>query len=791
MKTFCLLVSFFSSVLFLSAQDQEILIDINRKLANYFERYPDEKVFIMTDKVRYKPGETVWFRTFVTDINLQRTSKGNSELIAKLYDEKGKSEIQQIFKLNNGSARCDITLPKELTKGNYFLCVYTSTALKPEDISITLIRIDPDYNDQWIIESRLKDSIPVPGQINAFDAVVRDLSGKIQKNSTIRYQLINGTEIIEKGKIKTNDKGQLTIPFTLPARTNGGPFFIALSANRDESKSEFFLPSSLDSIKVRFYPEGGTLIPGISSKVGFTAFNKWGLPVNVEGEIRNQDGENIAHVRTFDKGLGMFALFNAGNQQFKFVITGKTGQNQSFNLPDPDPNGLLLSVVKNDPEFIYVNLVFADKQKHSIALTMTQGRNLSWAADLDINQGGRIKIPLDSIPHGINLLSAFSSKGDLLAERIIYIDKKQELKIEILPGKSSLTAGESMNVKVRLTDEKNQPVSGNISIAVADQYRMDATKPRIDESLLIDSGLENPFSLISGALKGKITQSILLDVYLIANRLTNFNWSGITKPTSLITQDVKRAPKDNREGKKDTPLSEYIEKFALKYRFLSTERLTDAVYFANNPGLFTKTPKVFKQNTVALDNQRKMFQSSSSILDVIKTIKPFKIQNNQIVFVGSENSINYQGGALIVLDGQMLGTDVSQLTGINPSEVDHVNVSTKPMDIQRYTGLNSVGIIEIFQKKATMTEVTPVSESAEKYEQGFRVPGIFPATPAAAIRDTRTTLLWIPEQKVDETGLFEFSVTAGSVISDFVVEVQGISENGRAGSGRAVFRVAK
>ena len=790
MRTFCLLVCFFSSGLFLSAQDQGTVRNINRQLANYFERYPDEKVFIMTDKVLYKPGETVWFRTFVTDINLQCSSKGNSELIAKLYDEKGKPEIQQIFKLNNGSARCDVTLPKELTKGNYFLCVYTSTALKPEDMSITLIRIDPDYNDQWIIESRLIDSIPVPGQLNGFEAAVRDLSGEIQKKSTIRYQLINGTEIIQKGKIKTNDKGQLTIPFTLPARTNGGPFFITLCANRDESKSEYFLPSSLDSIKVRFYPEGGTLIPGILSKIGFTAFNKWGIPVEVEGDIHNQESQSITQVRTFAPGLGMFTVNNPGNQKFKLVLSGKTGQNQSFKLPDPNPEGLLLSIVKNDTQFVSANLVFADKQKHSIALTMTQGSNLSWAADLDINQNGRIKIPVDSIPHGINLLSVFSKGGELLAERIVFIDKKQELKVEILPGKSSLTTGESMNVKVRLTDEKNQPVSGNISIAVADHYRMDAIKPQIDETLLINSGLENPFSLISGALKGRITQSILMDVYLIANRMKSFNWAGILDSNPVVSQEVKNTPKDDPDNK-DTRLSEYLSGYAQKYRFLNYNSIRKAVYFTNNERLFPKAPKVSYQNTVALDNQRRMFQSSSSILDVIKTIKPYKIQNNQIVFVGSENSFNYQGGALIVLDGQMLGTDVSQLSVINPSDVDHINVSTNPMDIQRYTGLNSVGIIEIFQKKATMTETTEVGESTEKYEQGFRIPGIFPVAPASAIRDTRTTLLWIPEQKVDATGLFEFSVTAGSVISDFVVEVQGISDHGRAGSGRAVFRVVK
>jgi hypothetical protein len=177
-------------------------------------------------------------------------------------------------------------------------------------------------------------------------------------------------------------------------------------------------------------------------------------------------------------------------------------------------------------------------------------------------------------------------------------------------------------------------------------------------------------------------------------------------------------------------------------------------------------------------------------LDVIKTLKPYKIVNNQIVFIGSENSFNYQGGALIVLDGQQLGTDVSALSSISPMEVDHINVSTNAMDIQRYTGLNSVGIIEIFQKKAAKLPETAVQQGG-KNENGYRIPGLFPAPPSNLKRDSRTTLNWISIQPVDKSGQFEFSVTAGKVITDFEVVVQGISENGRIGVGKADFKVVK
>jgi hypothetical protein len=178
-------------------------------------------------------------------------------------------------------------------------------------------------------------------------------------------------------------------------------------------------------------------------------------------------------------------------------------------------------------------------------------------------------------------------------------------------------------------------------------------------------------------------------------------------------------------------------------------------------------------------------------MDVIKTIKPYKIVNNQIVFFGSENSLNYQGGALIVLDGQQMGTDIGAVQNLSPSDIDHINVSTNPMDIQKYTGLNSVGVIEIFQKKAKATEADAPKETNEKFDGEFRVPNVFPTEPANPKRNTRTTLLWIPDQKVDQSGQFEFNVTSGKVISDFVIEVQGTSTDGRMGTGKASFSVTK
>jgi len=134
-----------------------------------------------------------------------------------------------------------------------------------------------------------------------------------------------------------------------------------VSDTKDKLKHEVFLPSNLDSVMIRFFPEGESFIAGIGAKIGFTAFNKWGLPVDVEGTILDQDGKFVTSFKTLTKGIGLFSLMSDGKQKYKFKISGKTGQNQSFDIPAPKPDGLALSIVKNDAEFIPINLAFADK----------------------------------------------------------------------------------------------------------------------------------------------------------------------------------------------------------------------------------------------------------------------------------------------------------------------------------------------------------------------------------------------------------------------------------------------
>jgi len=859
MKTLSLLIFMVLSGFALLAQEQSPIPKISGQITDYFSLYPGDKVFITTDKSDYKPGETIWFRAFVTDRNNSPVPEENSELFVKLYDKNGQPVFEEAYRMKLGSVNGDFKIPENLQKGNYFLVAYNSVNISTDELSITRLKIDPAYSNQWIVETVLRDSISISGQKNEILLHLRSVSGDALKNTSLRFQFMNGEEIIEKGKLKTDEFGKTKIPVSIPAKTNGEPFICEVSDIRNEWKHEVFLPTNIDPIIIKFYPEGGNLNNGIVSKIGFTAFNKWGIPCDVEGSVVNQEGKPVAPIKTFTKGLGLFSVTKTGNQKYALVLSGKTGLNQSFALPESNPSGLILSVTKTDSAFISTNLNFADQQKHQISITATHGNSLHWASDVEIDKIGRIKIPVENLPQGINLISVFSKDAQLLAERIVFVDKNQRMKITIQPEKKILQPNETMKVKLMLTDENNQPISGNISISVSDKYRIESDRPQIEKYLLIGSELATPFSLISETFEKKINNSALLDVFLISSRLKGFDWAKIRQPKAenapdqisgnkrisgfvtdkngikihkakvslvnnktmqihttttnvegyfsfpnlnMVNMDDFTAKATDEDGKRELKIeysknlvdqiSGYIAENSRKYSLLSTDQFANEIYFENNQDIFVRAPRMVKKNTSVLESQQKYLSKATNLMDVIKTIKPYNIINNQIVFYGSQNSLNYQGGALIVIDGQQMGTEISNIQNISPSEVDHINVSTNPMDIQRYTGLNSVGVIEIFTKGAKSVSYSGEKNRAEnRQNNGYKVPSEFPSEPINPKRDMRTTLLWIPEQKVNESGEFEFTVTSGKVISDFVIEVQGISTNGRIGSGKTEFSVIK
>ena len=221
-------------------------------------------------------------------------------------------------------------------------------------------------------------------------------------------------------------------------------------------------------------------------------------------------------------------------------------------------------------------------------------------------------------------------------------------------------------------------------------------------------------------------------------------------------------------------------------------------YYRSNPDFIVKAPAVVKPAPQTAtktrgESYKTLLQTSTSLPEVIKMMKPYTLMNGQIVFMGTQNSFYAQSGALIVIDGQKMGTSADALNMVSPHDVESINISLDPSDIQKYTGFNNVGIIEISTKKGGPVKGPALSlpEQEETYRDGYRIPRSFLSTDGIKYqsgKDMRTTLYWNPQLETGTKGSATFAIPLSQVKSAFVICVEGMDDQGNAGKASAVFQ---
>jgi hypothetical protein len=113
-----------------------------------------------------------------------------------------------------------------------------------------------------------------------------------------------------------------------------------------------------------------------------------------------------------------------------------------------------------------------------------------------------------------------------------------------------------------------------------------------------------------------------------------------------------------------------------------------------------RAKKMHNEINTADNLKKNRYSSDLNIFDIIRQIKPYQLTGGKIMFANNgTNSFSYQEGALIAIDGTKMGTDTGILNSIPVTEIDRVNVYTNPSDVQRFTGMNNAGIVEIITKK--------------------------------------------------------------------------------------------
>jgi hypothetical protein len=821
---------------FAAFSQSKAISNIAQKLTEYYQFYPLEQIQLTTDKDVYKPEEIIWFKVLVTNPGDPQTGAVSSELKISLYSASGDLISEEVYKISSENIKGDLLVPKGLAEGKYVLAATTSLMEYANEAFLKLIYINPK-NEQAIRLKELKSpELLVPGHDNNFSFQLEEMDGKPLKNARLEFELYHQNEIVLKDKVKADGAGVATIPLSIPEKDYAEPLKLVISTNKNELNYTKILPVKNEKLKVWFYPEGGRLIAGTSQKIGFKVTDGLGQPVDIEGDILDETGKKLIQVKTAAPGLGVFPFLAEKDKKHTLQITSALGEKQQFSLPEA-VEGVSMAVPKVDGQFIYADIV-PDKNQ-TIYMLANKGKTIFWASEIALEKAMRIKIPKDDFPHGISILSAFDAEGQVLGSHLVFIDKQPEIKLQ-LSAPETVQSGEVLKFAVNTSGlSAGGTAKFNIAISAADENT--GWSNRWDSWQLVNSELENNIHHANELLEGaNIESSInylltanrfknfdwnkilhfdqgqeqhkyqnlgvsgkILDkngdvvpkakVSLVnsqnmqilnasADEFGEFFIQGVEAKnlenfaTKAIGPDGNEDLQVEFEKSKEEQLGDQIKAFAREHSSLEQVQF-DNDFYLQNEALFSKVKSI---NANPVNNEpayKKYLQSATSLIEVIKVIKPFNLQGDLIIFPGGNNSINAQDGALIVVDGQKMGTSASVLNSFSPLDVESINISTNPVDIQRYTGLNSVGLIEITTKRGE--QVAAIAGPTETIrENGYRVPRDFWLKKSENPGQQPTTLFWEPSVTV-KNGTWEFEAATNQATGKFLLRVDAIDDEGR------------
>ena len=520
-------------------QEDEPLKKIIFQIEKYRAEFPQEKVHLHMDKPYYAIGDNIWFKAYVVNSEMNELSALSKILYVDLINDKDSIKQSLKLPLTSGLAWGDFTLTDSLKEGNYRIRAYTTwmrnfgeeyffdkTFTVGNSIANTVLtNVSYTFNKTGNSERVVAD------------VQYTDMEGNPLANKEVSYNVNLDFRDIAKGKGITDYKGNLQIAFT-----NNQPFILKsgkiLTSIRIDEKTavskNFPVKSTSNQAEVKFFPEGGELVTGIRSRIGFKAVGSDGLGMKISGFITDKGNNKLTEFQSEHAGMGHFRIHPLPNETYIAHIKFEDGSERTFPLPRVLPQGYVLSVNNNDAENLSVTIVTSEKIQPEDKFTLiaqTNGQVNFVAKNMLQGQSFTVKIPKNRFPTGILQLTVFSPTNDPVAERLVFINHSDFLKIDLSTSKAVFEKREKVILMLNAKDAKARPAVGSFSVSVIDETKVpfdESKETTIISNLLLSSDLkgyiEDPNYYFTDINEDKIRQ---LDILLLTQGWRRFEWKNI------------------------------------------------------------------------------------------------------------------------------------------------------------------------------------------------------------------------------------------------------------------------
>lgn len=494
MKRLLLLCFYTLTITSIKAQDLQGLLN---KINNYHQAHPIEKMYLHLDKYSYTAGETIWLKTYST-VGIDNLLSNISN-IAYIELISPKEEVVSSIRIPvlNGLGMGDITLVDTLLEGTYRIRAYTNWMRNDSSLYF--------FNENIQISNGRLDNVVSSSQLqnDQYTIQLQDIQDSPLAGENVRYEISQANKSLRRGRVKTNEQGQLDIPF----RDNYAGAKLSIYFNNKAQapvQKIFKLPkgSALEN-SIQFFPEGGNLLTGRINKVAIKTLKPDGLGIESKTVILSSSGDTAATLHTNNLGMGSTPLFIQGTDTFTAYTTFEDGTTVTSTLPSPLSSGYNMQVNNGNTDKLYAQInLTSDKQDNNEVYFIVQYMgHVYYASKQPASKEELIfSVPKKDLPNGILTISILNSQLDPLMERPVFVyNENKRLPLTVNTDSPNTGTRKKVNVSLEAGADADSMRVSVLSASVINTAKINdttATAPNILSSLLLSTDIkgyiENP-----------------------------------------------------------------------------------------------------------------------------------------------------------------------------------------------------------------------------------------------------------------------------------------------------------